>query len=142
MVTADDPDFVLSDCKTALMVTLPAPPGAVYRPALVIVPVAGPPPATPFTSHVTAVFDVLATLAVNCCGPPEATFAVAGETEIVMGGGVVVEVPPPPPQPQSSTAKEKQVNPGREVTARFFMLIPFLLGSESVRESLLTFQPP
>jgi hypothetical protein len=129
-VTVDDPDLALSACKTAVIVTFPAAPGAVYRPVLVIVPVAALPPATPFTSHVTAVFDALAMLAVNCCGPPGATFAEAGETEIVIGGsGVVVEVPPPPPQPQSSTAKETQVSPGRDVTIRFFMLVLLLLGS-------------
>jgi len=102
----------------------------VYRPVLVIIPVAALPPATPFTSQVTAVFDVLAMLAVNCCGPLAATFAEAGETEIVIGGGgVVVEVPPPPPQPQNSTAKETQVSPGRDATISFFMLVLLLLGS-------------
>ena len=48
-----------------------------------IVPVAALPPATPFTCHVTAVFDDPVTVALNDCVAPARTFALAGETETV-----------------------------------------------------------
>jgi hypothetical protein len=44
--------------------------GGVYRPAAEIVPVVLLPPATPFTCHVTAVFVVFVTVAVNCTVDP------------------------------------------------------------------------
>ena len=43
--------------------------------------------------HVTAVFVVPETFAVNCCVPPEATVALVGETEMETSlGGVTVTV--------------------------------------------------
>ena len=69
-----------------------------------IIPCAASPPTTPFTCHVTAVFGVLATVAVNCCCWPACTLAVAGATLTVMGsvtGGAVAK----PAQPaRTSTA--------------------------------------
>ena len=53
--------------------------GAVYRPALEIVPTAG------FTDHVTAVFVVPVTVAVNCCVCPAQRAAEPGETCTAMG---------------------------------------------------------
>jgi hypothetical protein len=47
--------------------------GAVNKPVLEIVP--------PVVDQVTAWFDVLATVAVNCCVPPEALVTDVGETE-------------------------------------------------------------
>ena len=53
--------------------------GAVYWPVVLIVPSVALPPATPFTDHVTAVFDVPLTVAVNCvAGSPGRAVAVAG----------------------------------------------------------------
>jgi hypothetical protein len=40
--------------------------GAAYSPAELIVPVDEDPPVTPFTCHVTAVFEALVTVALNC----------------------------------------------------------------------------
>jgi hypothetical protein len=66
--------------------------GAVYMPDALIVPVAALPPATPFTCHVTAVFDDPATVAPKDFVAPARTFALAGETVTVAldpEGGVV-----------------------------------------------------
>src|SRR5712692_6576914 len=75
--------------------------GAVYRPALEIVPKVELPPGTPLTFHVAAVFEVPVTVAVNCCVLPSSTFAVEGETltEIACGDGGSSTEPPIPPQP-------------------------------------------
>ncbi len=72
-----------------------------------IVPVVAVPPATPFTSHVTAVLDVLVTLAANCCGPPAATNTEVGETETETPLPVV-DVFSPPPHPESSVASRTE----------------------------------
>jgi len=58
--------------------------GAVYSPELEMVPMTALPPGTPFTDHVTAVFVVPVSDAVNCFVCPAWTEAVAGETEIVI----------------------------------------------------------
>src|SRR5271154_2827567 len=52
------------------------------------------PPVTPFTCHVTLVFVLPVTLAVNCCVPKFATLAAAGDTvtEVFDGPDVVVTV--------------------------------------------------
>jgi hypothetical protein len=44
--------------------------GAVYKPAVEIVPVAVEPPVIPFTCQVTLLFAALATVAVNCVVVP------------------------------------------------------------------------
>jgi hypothetical protein len=62
--------------------------GAVYCPALEMVPFEAP----PATFQVTAVFDVPLTVAVNGCVLPTFTLAVAGATEIVMAGLLLVDV--------------------------------------------------
>jgi hypothetical protein len=41
--------------------------GAVYSPAVEIVPTVAFPPVVPFTCQVTAVLEVPVTVAVNCC---------------------------------------------------------------------------
>jgi hypothetical protein len=46
------------------------------------------PPCVSF--HVTAVFEVLVTVAVNCCVAPPSTVGVGGATEIVTAGTVIV----------------------------------------------------
>ena len=58
--------------------------GAVYNPELEIVPITALPPGTPFTVHVTAVFVVPVSDAVNCFVCPAWIEAVAGEIEIVI----------------------------------------------------------
>lgn len=77
--------------------------GAVYMPWASIVPRVELPPGTLFTSQVTAVFEVPATLAANCCVRPRSTLALAGATETEMegggGGGGATGPTPPPPQP-------------------------------------------
>lgn len=69
----------VSATLVAVTVCVPAWDGAVYIPALVIVPAVALPPAVESTDHVTAVFVVPWTAAVNCCCVPgarltEATF--------------------------------------------------------------------
>jgi hypothetical protein len=56
-------------------------PGAVYLPAVSIVPVAAEPPTVPFTDQVTPAFCVPVTVAVNVYESPARTFALPGETE-------------------------------------------------------------
>jgi hypothetical protein len=58
--------------------------GAVYRPALEIVPTAG------FTDQVTAIFVVPVTAAVNCCVCPAERLAVAGDTLTVIGAATEI----------------------------------------------------
>jgi hypothetical protein len=68
IVTCAEALLVLCACETAVTVTVAGEgtvAGAVYIPAASIVPCVESPPATPFTCHVTAVFDVFATFAAN-----------------------------------------------------------------------------
>lgn len=66
--------------------------GAVYKPEAVIVPKAWFPPATPFTLHVTAVFDPPVTVAVNCAVREVVTVVSEGLTlTVIVGGATVVE---------------------------------------------------
>lgn len=54
--------------------------GAVYMPDALIVPVAELPPVTPFTCHVTAMFEVPDTVALKVCAAPARTLALVGDT--------------------------------------------------------------
>lgn len=68
IVTTADADFDVSATLRAVTLTVAGEgtlAGAVYRPLLLTVPTVELPPATPFTSHVTAVFDVPVTDALN-----------------------------------------------------------------------------
>jgi hypothetical protein len=47
------------------------------------------PPVTPFTCQVTAVLLAFSTVAVNCCVPPAATVADAGEMVTLTGAAAV-----------------------------------------------------
>ena len=70
IVTVAVSDFVLSATEMAFTVTgfdAGTVAGAVKSPVALIVPVVAFPPVTLFTCHVTAVFEVFATVAVNCC---------------------------------------------------------------------------
>src|SRR5437016_515013 len=75
-VTAALPLFVVSATLVAFTVCEPAAVGAVYRPDALTVPAVEFPPSTPSTDHVTAVFELFVTVAVNCCVPPVATVAL------------------------------------------------------------------
>jgi hypothetical protein len=74
---------------------------------VLIVPTVVLPPAIPFTLHVTAVFVVLLTIAVNVCGSPSSTEAEVGETLTVTleGGGCDGAEPTAPAQPSKDPAK-------------------------------------
>lgn len=90
MVTLAEPESELFADKTAVTVTvagLGMVPGAVYKPLEVMVPDAAPPPGVPFTCHVTEVFVVPVTVAMNCVVAPGLSVAVAGVTVTVIGGG-------------------------------------------------------
>ena len=79
--------MVESWTETAVTVTLIGLPGAVYTPALVIVPfpVVPVPPGVPFTSHVTPEpFDTTAVKSALC---PVWTQADVGEIVTEIGGG-------------------------------------------------------
>src|SRR6202051_3053071 len=76
-VSAAVPDFIVSLCEIARTVTcagLGTALGAVYSPVLEIVPFALP----PTTLQLTALFDVSATVAVNCRAVPTTTFTPVG----------------------------------------------------------------
>jgi hypothetical protein len=78
-VTVAVPDFVVSFCEMAVIVTcagLGTDPGAVYSPAADIAPFALP----PTTLQFTAWFDVSVTAAVNCSVAPGATLTPVGVT--------------------------------------------------------------
>jgi hypothetical protein len=64
--------------------------GAVYKPEAEIVPLMESPPAEPLTLQVTLVFDVPATVALNCFVCATGTPALAGETETVTGAAAVM----------------------------------------------------
>jgi hypothetical protein len=82
--------------------------GEVYTPLVLIVPTAGLPPEIPFTLQFTPVFVELLTVAVNACGAPSSTEAVAGVRVTVTpeGGGGGEAGPTTPPQPRRDTAKK------------------------------------
>jgi hypothetical protein len=92
IVTCVVPERAVSATDTAVIVTFAGvgtEAGAAYIPVLEMVPTVEFPPATPFTCHVTAVFDVLPTVAVNVCEPETVTVALAGLTETVIMGVTV-----------------------------------------------------
>jgi hypothetical protein len=94
-------------CATALIVTvvvtlspLPfdfvgTPPGATYNPLVETNPTVWLPPATPFTSQVTAVLAAPFIVAVNCCVPKFATVAAPGDTLTILMLAVTVTVADP-----------------------------------------------
>ena len=82
--------------------------GEVYTPLVLIVPTVALPPEIPFTLQFTALFVELLTVAVNTCGEPSSTDAVAGVRLTVTpeGGGGGEAGPMTPPQPRRDTAKK------------------------------------
>ncbi len=61
--------------------------GAVYKPALVMVPTVALPPVMPLTAQVTAVFELPETAAANCSVLDGFSVTEEGETITVTGGG-------------------------------------------------------
>ena len=59
--------------------------GAVYTPAVLIVPTVVDPPVVPLTDHVTAEFVVPVTVLENASELPSRTVAVDGETDTTTG---------------------------------------------------------
>ena len=91
-VTAAEADFVVSACEMAFTVTvagLGTVVGAVYNPAVEIVPVVVFPPVTLFTCQVTAVLEDPVTVAVNCCVAVVCTEADVGDTETLTATAAV-----------------------------------------------------
>ena len=89
-VTAADADFVVSATLVAVTVCEPAKVGAVYKPLELTVPAVELPPFTPSTDHVTDVFELFVTVAVNCCVPPVAIVALVGLIVTVVLGVATV----------------------------------------------------
>jgi len=99
IVTCAWPDFVVSATLVAEMVTVfgvGTAVGAVYNPAVLIMPTTEVPPDVPLTAHVTAVLyaPVPVTVAANCWVPPLCTDEEGGFTAtavmVGVGGGAVV----------------------------------------------------
>ena len=87
MVTCAEPERVVSATDTAVIVTVAdegTVAGAVYRPALEMVPTLVFPPATLLTCQVTAVLVVLVTVAVKDCVPPVWTLAALVVLEVLV----------------------------------------------------------
>ncbi len=78
----------------------------------------------PFTRQVTAVFDVLETVAVNCRVAPRKTLALAGLTLTVTAGGEGAGEVTPPPQPHASSAKLSEDDGSLRMRGRMRSVIP------------------
>jgi hypothetical protein len=72
---------------TAAVVKAATDAGAVNNPPVEIVPTLEFPPVTPFTVHVTPVFVLPDTVAVNCCVFPADSVAEVGDTDTLTGNG-------------------------------------------------------
>jgi hypothetical protein len=95
-VTVAEADFVVSAADVALIVTAAGDgtvDGAVYTPAVEIIPTVEFPPFTPLTLHVTAMFAVFVTAAMNVCMPPVGTVAVGGVTVTATGVADAAHLP-------------------------------------------------
>ena len=91
-------------------------------PAASTVPVVLLPPATPLTFHVTAVFEVPVTVAVNAFDCPVKSVAEVGLMLTVTGGGGGVLLPPPQAGKISVLASSMQMPPTIHHLARAFDL--------------------
>jgi|SRR5271157_464630 len=94
IVTVTDADLVVSAFAVAVTVTCAGfgtAAGAVNRPLDEIAPQVAPEQPTPLRLHVTAVFVVPVTVAVNCCVFPATTCAVIGEMLTTTGGRIVTD---------------------------------------------------
>jgi hypothetical protein len=83
-VTVTEADTSGFACEVAVTETVGGAgtePGAVYSPAVVMLPHVAPLQPAPEILQVTAVFAVPVTVAVNCCWLPTTSFAIVGEIE-------------------------------------------------------------
>jgi hypothetical protein len=90
--TVADAEAVASACDVAFTITvavLGRPGGAVYTPALLIVPHALPEQPEPLTDQLTALLVVPATLTWKVCCAPTATIALVGESVTTTGARIV-----------------------------------------------------
>jgi hypothetical protein len=84
-------------------------PGAVYKPMALIVPAVAFPPWTPSTDHVTAVFVVPVTVAVNAVVPLTGTEAdVCDRVTLIWLGGVDDEFEPHPARMRVAEARQTE----------------------------------
>ena len=99
----------VSATLAAVMVCAPVFDGAVYNPVALIEPLVVFPPATPSTDHVTAVFVLFATVALNCAVPPASTLTDDWFSDTLTPAGLGVDEPvPPQPLSTRTIAKLKQ----------------------------------
>src|SRR4051812_27716100 len=84
--TAAEADFVASATLVAVTVCEPAAAGAVYNPLIETVPAVEFPPFNPSTDHTTDVFELLLTVALNCCVAFVAILALIGLIVTVVCG--------------------------------------------------------
>jgi hypothetical protein len=105
----------------------------VYSPLASIVPALAFPPVTPFTCHVTAVFDVPLTAAENGCCSVGNLLAVCGLTLTVTAGG-----PPPPPPVLAPPPHDVSTSVDANNTA---IAVPTALREEDFRASPPTIIP-
>ena len=135
IVTCAWPDFVVSATLVAEMVTVfgvGTAVGAVYNPAVLIMPTTEVPPDVPLTAHVTAVLyaPVPVTVAANCWVPPLCTDEEGGFTAtavmVGVGGGgggcvgcdVVAEPPPHPTSRKLRMAKNVEKSTSQRTLRR------------------------
>jgi len=113
IVTPAEAGFVGSALLVAVTCTLAGDgksPGAVYTPAVVIVPTVAFPPETPFTLQLTVVSVLFFTVAVNVMVFPSSTEPLDGATATVIcggggGGGCTKPAPLTQPHAQAHTAR-------------------------------------
>jgi hypothetical protein len=101
-VTVAEAFLVVSATLVAVTVNVPAEPGAVYNPLALMVP--------PVAAHVTAVFVLPVTVAVNCCVPPTCTEVADRfrETDTPLGLGELLELPlTNPVQPDATMSQSR-----------------------------------
>ena len=111
--------------------------GAVYRPPASTVPSAAFPPVIPFTDQITAEFAASLTVALNACGSPSKTEAVAGAmVTVIFEGGSCGELTSPP-QPRnvatrSSARRQRDWVRVEELRPRSFVLRSIAAASARV----------
>lgn len=107
MVTDAAATLVVSACEVAATVTVAGDGGvfgAVYSPPVEMNPTVGVPPTTEFTVHVTTVFVLLVTEAVNCWLAPVISDADVGEIVIVTPDEFDDDPEFPPPHPDNTAS--------------------------------------
>lgn len=126
MVTLAEADLVASAWLVAVICTVAVAgrsAGAVYTPAVVIVPAAEFPPAMLPTLQLTLVSAVFVTAAVKVNWFPSTTEPLAGATVTTKGGGGGGATAPPPPQPSVHAPTAR-----RAMRPSLLRLFPLLRG--------------